>query len=256
MKRNITASRLLIGFCILLLMTVFTNLGLAQGEEATQQLYNFSYYQVKPGMDLEFEEFVKNMIPALKAMGLNEMDIYKTSNFGMSNKYLVVTPLRDWAAMDAQLSASRSNVPVALVPVMSAVSRMVDSTHVFVLIPQPDLNIPPAEGYDFKLIVCLTIGTAPGREEDFKKGLKEVVNAIGKTNIKGILIGKVGLGGNLDEYIMFILYDSFKEMANNEPAVQKELAAANLTPLTGVVYYRESEVLVRVPELSIQPAAQ
>jgi len=256
MRKNIAASRLSIGFCILLLMTVFTNLSFAQGEEAPQQLYNFSYIQVKPGMALEFEEFVKSMIPALKKMGVTQMDIYKTSNFGMANKYLAVTPLRDWAAMDAELSASQSNVPVALVSALSAISRMVVSTHDFMLIPQPDLNIPPAEDYDFKLVVKYTAGTAPGREEDFKKGLKEAVDAIGKTDIKGVLIGKVGIGGNLNEYIMYILYDSFTEMANNAPAVQKELAAADLTSLTGVVYYMESEVLVRIPELCIQPAAQ
>jgi hypothetical protein len=257
MRRNIAASGLSIGICILLLMTVFTNLGFAQGEEAPQQSYKFSYFQVKPGMALEFEEFVKSLIPALKKMGATEMTIYKTSNFGMADKYVAVTPLQDPAAMDAELSESQSSVPVALISALSAISRMVVSTQDFMLIPQPDLNIPPDEGYEHKLVVYLTIGTAPGREGDFKKGLKEVVDAIGKTDVKGVLIGKVGVGGNLNEYIMYLLYDSFKEMASNSPAVQKELAAADLTSLeTGVVYYMESEVLVRVPELCIQPAAQ
>ena len=82
------------------------------------------------------------------------------------------------------------------------------------------------------------------------------MDAIGRTNVKGVLIGKVGLGGSLDEYIMHVLYDSFTEMTNNEPALQKELAAAEFTPLSGIVYYRESQVFVRIPELSIQPAAQ
>ena len=256
MKRNISKSRLLVGFCILLLMTVFTNLGFAQGEEAPQQLYEFSYIQVKPGMDLEFEEFIKNMIPVLQNMGLTDMTVLKTSNFGMSSRYLVVTPLQDPAAMDAQLAASQPNVPVALVPAMSALSRMVVSIQDFMLIPLPDLNIPPAEDYELKLIVNVTIGTAPGRAEDFEKSAKVAMAAIGRTNVKGVLIGKVGLGGNLDEYILHVLYDSFTEMTNNEPAIQKELAAVDLTPSTGAVYYRESEVLVRVPELSIQPAAQ
>ena len=96
------------------------------------------------------------------------------------------------------------------------------------VIPQPDLTIPPAEDYEMKLAVQITIGTAPGREEDFKKVAKKALEAIGKTKVKGILVGKVGIGGRLDEYIIDVFYDSFKEMFDNEPAVQKELAAADL----------------------------
>lgn len=256
MRKNNLVSRFLFGFFILLLMTGFTNPGFAQDKEADQQLYKFSYIQVKPGMDVEFEEFLKNIIPTLQKIGLTQMDIFKTSNFGMSNKYLVVTPLEDPSVADAELSAPKSNVPVGLVSAMSAIQRMVVSIHDFMLIPQPDLNIPLAEGYDIKLFANITFDTAPGRGKDFKKGFKKVVNAIGKTNIKGILVGKVGIGGNLDQYIVSVFYDSFKEIATNQAAIQKELAAADLTFLNGVVYSRESEILVRVPELCIQPATQ
>jgi hypothetical protein len=38
--------------------------------------------------------------------------------------------------------------------------------------------------------------------------------------------------------------------------MEKELAAANITPMTGIVYYLNSEVFVNIPELGIQPAAQ
>jgi hypothetical protein len=257
MRNNIAASRLSIGFCILLLVGVFINtVCFAQSDEAPQQLYTFSYFQVKAGMSIEFEQFVKNSLPAIREMGITQMTVFKTSNFGISDKYLFIWPLRDPAVMDSELSESQSNVPVGLVSVMSALQRMVVSSHDFVLIPRPDLNVPPKEGYELMLIANFTIGTAPGRSEDFEKVAKKVMAAIGKTNVKGVLIGKVGLGGNLDEYIMSALYDSFTEMTNNEAAVQKELAAVDLTPLTGVVYYRTSEVLVRVPELTIRPAGQ
>ena len=257
MRRNIAASRLSIGFCILLLVAVFINIScFAQGDEEPQQIYGLSYFQVKPGMSVEFEQFIKNSLPAISEMGFTQMSVYKTSNFGMSDRYLFITPLRDSAAMDAELSESQSNMPVRFVPMLSAIQRMVVSIHDFMLIPQPDLNVPPKEGYEPKLLVNLTIGTAPGRSEDFEKVAKEVMAAIGKTNVKGVLIGKVGLGGNLDDYIMTILYDSFTEMTDNSPAIEKELAAIDLTPVTGVVYYRASEVLVRLPELTIQTAGQ
>ena len=256
MRRNNSAFRFLPGFCILLLITVFANPGFAQGQQTPQQAYTFSYVQVKPGMELEFEELVKNKIPFLKKMGLTQMSIFKTSNFGVSGKYLIVGPAQDPAAIDKELSAPQTNIPTELVTALSGISRTVVSTHDFMVISQPDLNIPPAEDYEMKLAVHITIGTAPGREEDFKKVAKKAVEAMGKTKVKGILVGKVGIGGKLDEYIMDVFYDSYKEMFDNEPAVQKELAAADLSSASDVVYYRDSEVLVRIPELCVQPPAQ
>lgn len=253
MRMNNLTSRLLVGLCILLLVTVFTNLSFAQSEDAPQQLYKFSIFQVKPGMQLEFEQFVKDGIPAMKNMGITDLTISKTVNFGMANKYVAVSPLQDPEAMDAGLSRPRANVPVGMISLMSAMERMIVSVHEFMLVPQYDLNMPFAEDYDIKLIANFTIGIAPGRDQEFKNGLKKVVDAIGKTKVKGVLIGKVGFGGNMDQYIVSVFYDSFKEMTENEPAIQKELAKLDLSSLTGVIYYRESEVLVRVPEMCITP---
>jgi hypothetical protein len=257
MRINDRVQKISIGFCVLLLVAVFINTGaFAQSNEAPQQLYTFSYIQVKPGMSLEFEQFIKSSLPAIRDMGITQMTVFKTSNFGIGDRYLLIFPLRDPAIMDAELSESQAAVPVGIVPMLSAIQRMVDSMHDFMLTPRPDLNIPPKEGYEMKLIANFTIGIAPGRSEDFEKNAKIAIDAIGKTNVKGILIGRVGLGGNMNEYILSILYDSFTQMMNNEPAIQKELAAADLTPLTGIVHYQKSEVLVRLPELGIQPAGQ
>jgi hypothetical protein len=53
-----------------------------------------------------------------------------------------------------------------------------------------------------------------------------------------------------------VFFDSFTDMAAMMPKFEQKMAEARLTPPSGVVYYRTSEVLVRVPELSIQPEAQ
>ena len=251
MRKNLSVRRLIFGFSILLLATVCANVGVAQNEEGTQQLYKFSYIQVKPGMALQFEEFIKSMLPTLQRLGAGGMDIWKTSNFGEMDKYLVVTPLPDAADMDRGLSDNPTNVPIGLVFVMETINRMVSGRHDFMIIPQPDFNIPPAEGYELKLGVNFTIGVAPGREKDFEKGLKEVLALAGKTNIKGVYVNKVGLGGNLDEYIVSVFHDSFVDMAKNNAAMEKELAAAGLTPQTGIVHYRHNEVLVKIPQLTI-----
>jgi hypothetical protein len=50
---------------------------------------------------------------------------------------------------------------------------------------------------------------------------------------------------------MFNFYDSFQEMSANDAAIQKELAALDLSILAGTMKYRKSEVLVRIPELCV-----
>lgn len=256
MRRNKSSWVLLSGFCILLLMTVFMSSGFATEKKESPQLYKLSYVQVKPGMGLEFEEFIKSIIPTFKNLGLTEMYISKTTNYGMSDKYTVLMPLDTPEAMDAEIAAQKSSVPVGIVAALSAIQRMVVSSHDLMLIPQPDFNIPLAEGYKVKLIVNFTVDVVPGRDDDFKKGLKKVVDALGKTKVKGVLIGKVGFGGNMDQYIMSVFYDSFKDMAANEPAIQKELAALDLDFLTGAIQSRKSEVYIEIPELCVEPAAK
>ena len=254
MRKNGAVSNVSSGFCILILMTVLTIPVFAQNQEAPQQLYTISYMQVKPGMALEFEQFIKGSLPALKQMGIPWLETFKTANFGVSDKYMFLLPLQDAAAMDAELSALQSNVPVGMISMMSAIQRMVVHSNTFMLIPQPDVNISPQEGYDWKLIANVTIGIAPGKDPEFKNGIKKVMTAIDKTDVKGVLLGRVGLGGNLDQYVLTVLYDSFANIMQNQPAVQKELAATDLTPMNGVVYYRESEIMARVPELCLQEA--
>jgi len=254
MQKNNLASRISIGICILLLMVVFTNIGFAQSEEVAPELYLFNYVQVKPGMDLEFETFIKNALPTLQQMGTTQMTVYKTSNFGVSGKYLFTMPLPEPAVLDAELSQSQENIPVQLVSMLSALERTVVSSNSFMLIPNEDLSIPTAENYEQKLVVHLTIGTAPGRSQDFEKEAKEILDIIGETNVKGVYVSKVGYGGNLDEYIVSIFYDSFADMTRNTALVETKLAESGITPQSGVVYYRQSEILVRIPELSIEPA--
>lgn len=257
MRRNTAPSRVSIVFCILLCMAFSANPGFAQNEAASQQLYSFSYFQVQPGMDFEFEALIKDMIPVLKEMGVTEMQTLRASNFGMWGRYLFISPLMEGAAMDANLSKQLSDVvPATVVSLFSRMSQSVVSCQDIMLIPMPDLNIAPPDDYEAKLIGHVTIGTVPGRDEDFKKGIKKVIDAMGKTNVKGVVIGQVGHGGNMDDYIMFVFYDSFKEMLDNEPAIQREFSKADLTSLTGVVTSRESEVFVRIPELCFEAPAQ
>lgn len=256
MQKHGSARKVSVAFCVLLLTVVFASIGYSQGEEADQQIYQVLAVQIRPGMDMEFEQVVQSVLPDLKKLGVPELSTIKTGNFGVADRYMFLMPLQDPAAMDAELSTPQENVPIWAVSMSAAMQRMANSVHSYMLIPRPDIGEMWEEGYQWKLASDLRIGIAPGREQEFEKALKEAVAVIMKTNIKALLIGKIGLGGALNEYEVAIFYDSYKDMLANGPTMQKALAAANLTPMTGIVYSLNNEVIVNVPKLSIQPVAQ
>jgi len=78
-----------------------------------------------------------------------------------------------------------------------------------------------------------------------------------KTNAKGFLVSKSGLGGDPYGYLGLAFFDSFADLAQFPEAFRKASAEAKLAPMpTGVVMRAEYTVIRFVPELSIQPAAQ
>lgn len=256
MKRNSLIQEFAIGFSIVFFTITFTNVGFAQTEAATQEIYQVGYAQVKSGMNIEFEQLIKGALPYLQSRGIHQMLVCKTASFGTSDKYVFFTRLDDPAILDAELSESQSSIPAEFIPVLSTLNRTMAGGRDFMMVTRPDLSILPADDYELKLGVMFTVGVTPGRTAEFESGLKEVLAVIGKTNIKGVLAGKVALGGNMNEYLVTILYDSFVEMLKNGPAIEQALAAAKLTPVTGIVDYQGNEVLAFLPELGIQQASQ
>jgi len=76
---------------------------------------------------------------------------------------------------------------------------------------------------------------------------------IGKTKVKGMLVGKVGLGGNPNQYIMFALFDSFTDLAQFGAVFTKTSAEMKIAPMSPrIVTHMEYRVLRYAPDLSIQ----
>ncbi len=254
--RSTLTTRLAAGIIALLLVATIARLGFAQEQPAQPQPYSISYVQVKPGMSLEFEALVKNLLPLVKKAGVTNMSIWKTAQFGESDKYIMAIPVKSLAEFDAPDDMLKLLGPEGIALLLSNVQRTISSERTFLLMGRPDLGVPIKEGYEPKLGVLLTASVAPGRTEEFEKGMKEAMAVIAKTNVKGVLAGQVSLGGNMNEYTALVLRDSFADMEKNTPEMQKALAAANLAPMTGIVVHMKNEVMRMIPELSIQEAAQ
>lgn len=260
MKQYFSASKTLMTVIVLFLIFMFANNGFAQNKQASDappQPMGVTIIKVKPGMDLEWENFLKkDLMPRLKKGGFKQMGVSKTNVFGEDSTYLFVWPIENMAQFDGPDPIAAAMGPDGLALVLSNMQRTVASSRTFLMTPIPDLSIPPKQGYEIKMGVMATISVAPGRKDEYIKNDKEFITAIGKTNAKAVLTGNVGLGGNPNDFITFVAFDSFADLGQFPQSIAKVMAKMKLTPQTGVITHVEYMVLKIAPELGIQSAVQ
>jgi hypothetical protein len=244
---------------LFLLAVVFASLAFAQNKPAAgaapaqQGIMGVTMAQVKPGMGLEWESYMKrDLVPALKKAGMKWMGVMKTNGFGVSDSYIISVPLQNVTQFDGPDPFEKALGIDGQVVLMSNIKRCVANARTFMLMERPDLGIAPKPDYAFKMGVMVTLSVAPGRTEEFEKNTKALVAVIGKTNAKAVLAGKTALGGNPNDYYMFIAFDSFADLGNFVPALAKVMAEAKLVPETGIVVHQELATYHMAPELSIQ----
>jgi hypothetical protein len=216
--------------------------------------------QIPSAMVNEWQDYQKNtLIPLMKKMGVTWSTAWRTATFGEAGEFIIARPIKDLAELDAPspiINALGQEVASALSVGMAAkAQRFNASSRTFMATTRPDLSIPMASDYVPKLAVMVRTGVAPGRTDEYEKGSKELLAVLGKTNARGILVARVGLGGNPNEYITFVLFDSFADIGNFPAAYAKAAAEAKLVPIpAGVVIHTEWAAIRNVPELGIQPA--
>jgi hypothetical protein len=247
-------------FCIItaaLLMTVtFTDFGFAQAKHAQtqEQAYQVTSIKVKSGMGFEFQAFLKNeVIPIMKKGGVTELQIWQTA-FGDPDEYVMLSLLKSMAELDAPGPFAAIG-PDGMVVLISRLQRIVASIRSSIIVSRSDLTIAAKPGYVPKVGVLVTNSVAIGREQDFVKSSKAVIDAVGKTNAKGVLSSRLSLGGNPNDFYTLVLFDSYADLDQFGPAFVKAIQEAKLPSETGIVTQRQYEVMRYNSELSIQPVA-
>lgn len=258
MRKNISILRLSIGFCALLVAALFANFGFAQDQAAAPapQLYRMTVIQVNPGMEPDFEYFVKSdLVPALKKGGVQQFNVWSIDIFGEAGKYLFVSPLGSIGALDDN-PVAKAIGQESMGALLRRIRQLAASIRTVAFLWRPDLGTDLEPGYVPKLGILMTATVAPGREQEYEENLKKVGAIIGKTNAKGVLASKIMMGGVTNEYTALIWLDSFADMEKFAQAFTKGLSEAKLPAQTGVVVKQQIEVYRNIPELSIQPATQ
>jgi hypothetical protein len=175
---------------------------------------------------------------------------------GNPNKYLIISPLQNMAEFDQPAPMLKVLGQGGIAALMAKMQKIVQSTRMCSLEAQPALGFAPKQGYTLKMGVLATNVVAPGREVEFERNTKTLLEAVRKTNAKGFLTAKIGLGGNPNEYLTFVPFDSFADLEQFGPAIAKAMVGVPFANEAGVVLQRDYEVIRLIPELSIQPPAK
>jgi len=252
MRGHISASRLLIGFCALLLAAASLDSGLAQ----EQQLMRYMSIQVHPGMAFEFENFLKtDLFPAMRKAGATQWGAWR-GEFGEGGEYAFTAPVANLAELDKPNSLLKVLGPEGLNAMMGKMQKYMRNTHTYLVVMRPDLGIEPASGYVPKICMQVRITVATDRSTDYEKFAKAISGVIKKTNAKGVYAAQVLLGGNPAEYHSLNLLESYADLAAFASALSKGWNEANIPSMSGVVEKVEYRIYQYAQDLSQQAPAQ
>lgn len=253
MKRNQLLLVLSTVLCIVFFAATFTTPAFAQEPQITA----VAEIQLKSGVEAEFNRFMKaEFIPTLKKGGQQQMTAWKTAVFGTSGSVVFSWPLKNFAEVDTQHPIVKALGPYGAQAMFTKLDSFAKSIQVFAMGGLPDLEIASPEGYVAKLGLQIKATIHPGRNEEYLKNVKIARDIVKKTNAKGFYAGKVGIGGNVNQYWFLVLFDTFADMDAFGVAFTKAASEAKMPSMAGIVDRMEMSMYSRDADLSIVPAAQ
>ena len=211
---------------------------------------------VKPDMGREWTDYLKNESnPAAIKSGVKSRQVWSTAAFGEGGEYALVTPITDMADFDEPTPMMKALGQEGMAALGAKRNRLINGTQTMMINPRPALGFAPPAGYQAKLGVSVRNIVADGHMADFISREKAIHAVIAKTNARGVVVSQVGLGGNPNEFITLVLFDSFADIGKFAALYGKAAAEAKLGQgMPGTVSNSEWRVFRYRPELSIVPA--
>ena len=253
MKRKRLAFILSTVFCIVFFTAIFTGPVFSQ----EPQISVFTEIKIKPGMNIEFEKFLKEeVIPAMKKGGQQELSVWKTAIFGDGVIYSLSSSITDFSQFDSPHPVLKALGPYGAQAMLAKMETYAKSMRTFMMRSLPDLQINAPEEYSEKLGLQVKATITPGQGEKYEKDTRVIKEIMKKIGAKSFLTGRVGVGGNPNQYYFFVLLDSFADLQSFGMAFEKAVSETKMPDMTGIVQQMEYTMYSYAPELSIQPAAQ
>jgi hypothetical protein len=262
------ASRMFQAFCIttLILCSAHAHRTFAQtptpAAAPTPQLLNITVVSVKPGMDTEFQNFMKTTTnPALKKGGLMWRTVWQnTTAGGDAFEYVLVSPVGKFAEYDGPSALEKGLGAQGFAAWQAKASTLVNSVRRFMVRTRPDLSFERQPAGQPKLAVVTSIHVAPNRNSDFENFVKNDYIPVMKQAQVTYLVSLTIFGGDANEYVTLTMRDSFADLDKGQVIVQalgQEGAQKLMQKIpAGTVVQVERSISRFMPDLSFMPPPQ
>ncbi|MBI3423070.1 MAG: hypothetical protein HY011_09035 [Acidobacteria bacterium] len=246
--------------CSLLLAAALASFTFAQTAPPAPQFFRVQVLKTNPGVSAEWQALYKNeVLPALKKAGVKQHTVLQVVQGDVRQWVIISAALENFAQLDEPTPLVKALGEEGARALNNKQGRLLAEWHSYVAQGRPDLGIAPTSNEPIKLASAISTTVTPGRAAEWEKYVKESnLPAAKKAGIKGVLVGKVAVGGDTNEYRTLLLFDSYADGFRFAQASSKAKAELNLATAApaGVVAHSEMLTVRYVPELSIRPEAQ
>ncbi len=236
---------------------ITTTISFAQTPTPTPQLLVVRETRVKLELSQEYYTFMqKETLPAYRKAGIKQWDAYTTENFGEMKFYYIrpIASLKEFDETDALTKALGEEGQRAWA---AKWLRLIVSSRGYLVQMRPNLSILPKTNDAPKLALLVTHKVAVGRGAAFEDIVKnETLPIFQKTNVRAFFMGRVSLGGDANEYLSVLRFDSYEEMEKWAVAAQLQGFGKIGEKEVGITLHRETAVFRYRPDLSIRPEPQ
>lgn len=227
----------------------------ASDKPPASQWLQLTVVGVQPGMTADWRKIEQEeVLPALKKGGSLGREVWTTGVFGIGGEFVIVTPIQSFAQFDGQSPMAKALGPEAAAALGGRRAKLETGRRNYALRTRPDLGYVPEPNRAQRLALVSVVDIAAGRNADFETLIKaDAVPAMKKAQAKGYYVSQVIYGGNTQEYITVVAYDTFEEIGKGHPfeiALGQAGLAKMMQKTTGVVTRVERYISRYVPELS------
>lgn len=265
-----TASRMFQAFCIITLTlcgahahhTFAQTPSPTPAAAPTPQFLNLTIVSVKPGMDGEFQNFMKTTTnPALKKGGQMWREVWQSTAIGGDAfEYVLVSPVGKFAEYDGPGALEKGLGAQGLAAWATKAGSLVSSVRRYIIRTRPDLSFAPQRTGPPKLAVVTSVHVAPNRNSDFENYIKNDYMPVMKQAQVPYLVSQTIFGGDANEYVTLTMRDTFADL-DKGPVITQALGEEGAQKLlqklpAGTVVHVERGLSRFLPDLSFMPPPQ
>lgn len=208
---------------------------------------------VDPGRVDEFLAAQRELSSLDEEAGVPWRSVSRTAVFGDTYRFVVMTPLADFARYDRAAGADPARAAI-----INRIRGVITSRTTYALRTTPGLDNPLPDDVEPSLTIVQVVSVASGREQDYLRVMAEDVLPHFEEGEMHHTSGALTFGGE-SGYVHFFHVGSFAALDQGSPlarALGAQGALEVMGKLSGVVRRTEQWLVRYLPDASLRPEAE